>query len=158
MVDELRETLNTNVENLTLAQAYFNWSGDEPHYIPFLVWLLENPESPVALPGKISLKNHDYIHILLGRTKSTLDEAFVVGFTMGNDMKTKWFHLLVFKFFASWLYPYPYRFSAEDLKVFDSGVTYGRSVSVKQLNDFDFKRVQDQTVTQLRKLLLINSI
>lgn len=50
------------------------------------MWLLENPDSPLPFAGKIDLYRHDCLHLLLERGLSVEDEAFVVGFTMGNDL------------------------------------------------------------------------
>ena len=72
-----------------LREALQSMGGDPPSSIPFLLWLLENPDSPIALPGKIDLYRHDCLHLLLDRGFSLYDEAFVVGFTMGNDVQTQ---------------------------------------------------------------------
>jgi hypothetical protein len=140
----------------TLEGVYTQLQGDSQGAIPLLVRLLENPESPVALPGKINLRNHDYLHILLNRGQSAQDEAFVVGFTMGNDPQANSFHVGLFKFFARFLYPKVYRFSLEHLKIFDLGFRYGRRLKTKHLNLFDFESCQHQTVAVLRKELGID--
>lgn len=75
--------------SLTLGEAYQALSGSSPSDIPFLSELLENPDSPIALRCKIYLEDHDCLHLLLNRGLSLEDEAFIIGFTMGNDLKTK---------------------------------------------------------------------
>lgn len=45
--------------------------------------LFENPSSPWASPGAITLDRDDCVHILLGRGLTSEDEAFVIGFTNG---------------------------------------------------------------------------
>ena len=60
---------------------------DEESKLPLSLWLFEDPDSPVALPGAACLDLHDCLHILLNRGYSTADEAFVVGFSMGNDRR-----------------------------------------------------------------------
>jgi hypothetical protein len=62
---------------LTLRQRLNQLGGDRPDQIPFLVWLLENPDSCFALPGCIDLHGHDCLHVLLQRGFSPYDEAFV---------------------------------------------------------------------------------
>ena len=57
--------------------------------IPWLVWLMENPKSPLHLHGASNLNDHDYVHVLLNKGQANNDEAFVIGFTMGNDDRTK---------------------------------------------------------------------
>jgi len=118
--------------------------------IPWIIWLLENPQSLLALPGKINLYNHDCLHILLDRKCQIEDEAFVIGFTMGNDSKTNRLHLLIFKFFAKFLYPLDYRFNSHHLRIFDLGVIYGKKITNKNLNQVDFKLIKNRTVQQCR--------
>ena len=57
--------------------------------IPFIIWLFENPKSWFHLNGACDLKKHDMIHVLLECDQSNADEAFVIGFTMGNDKNIK---------------------------------------------------------------------
>ncbi len=95
----------------TLRDALAAMQGDASDSIPFLVRLLENPASPMALPGMIDLYRHDCLHLLLGRGFSLHDEAFVVGFTMGNDLRTRPIHLAIFKICSLLFYPRPYRFA-----------------------------------------------
>jgi hypothetical protein len=122
------------LDTLTLLEAYQNFQGDPPTEIPFLVWLLENPDSPCSLPGKISLENHDRLHWILDRGFSGEDEAYVVGFSMGNDVKTTQLHIIILKIFAVCFYPKKYRFKYTDLQAFDRGFQLGKSVKVKNLN------------------------
>ncbi|MEO0407012.1 MAG: hypothetical protein AAF289_06640 [Cyanobacteria bacterium P01_A01_bin.135] len=140
----------------SLAQAYRELGGDPPAKIPRVVWLLENPDSPLALGGSISLRNHDYLHILLGRGFSPKDEAFVIGVTMGNDPCTRWWDYAIFKLAARFLYPHPYRFTQDHLRIFDQGVVLGRSLGVKSLNRFDFDRLDHLSVRALRWMVGIS--
>ena len=77
--------------------------------IPFIVWLLENPESIVSLPGKISLQDHDYLHSVLDCDRSPTGEAIIIGSCMGSDPNTKKIHILIFKLFARYVYPQAYK-------------------------------------------------
>ena len=115
----------------TLKEALKEFAIDKPGDIPWIVRLLENPASPVALPGKISLLGHDCLHLLLDRYLSSSDEAFVIGFSMGNHRKTKSWHIKIFKFFSRYLYPDPYKFTPQDFYSFDLGFEYGRSLNPK---------------------------
>ena len=140
-------------DSSTLFDCLKNINGDEQSNIPWIVWSLENPDSIFPLPGKINLYNHDCLHILLGRDFSLFDEAFVVGFTMGSDLKTNRFHLAAFKFLSSLFYPKQYKFNREHFKLFDIAFSYGRRLKVKNLNQFDFKAYENKTVSELRKYL-----
>lgn len=140
-------------QNQTLGDALQTIGGDAPSDIPLVVRLLENPASPIALPGKIDLYRHDCLHLLLNRGFSLEDEAFVVGFTMGNDKQTRPLHLIVFKLCSWLLYPKPYRFHWTHFKTFDRGVACGRSVKTRNLNTFDFKAQGHKTIAALRHQL-----
>lgn len=145
------------LEDRSLRQALQAMGGDPPSGIPFLVRLLENPDSPIALPGKIDLYHHDCLHVLLDRGFSLEDEAFVIGFTMGNDVQTNWLHVAIFKLCSFLFYTKSYRFRWAHFKSFDLGAAYGRSIKDKNLNRFDFSSYQDQPLAVLRRFLGIKS-
>ena len=142
--------------NQTLFECLKTIKGDEQSNIPWIVWLLENPDSIFPLPGKINLYNHDCLHILLDRGISLFDEAFVVGFTMGSDIRSNRFHLAVFKILSRLFYPQEYKFEREHFKLFDLAFDYGRSLKVKNLNQFNFKAYENKTVSEFRKYLGID--
>ena len=73
--------------------------------VSWLVWLIENPKSPFHLHGAATLHDHDHIHVLLRREQANDDEAFVIGFTMGNDDRIKLWEVKLFKFISRWLLP-----------------------------------------------------
>ena len=147
---ELHGDLPQSLAQLTLAQAYALLSGDCPDEIPFVVWLVENPDSPFALPGKISLQQHDLLHLLLGRGFAAGDEAYVIGLTMGNDLSTKRWHIWLFKLVSLLIYPPKFRFALSDLKAFDKGLAWGRNLPIKNLNQLDFTEYQDWQLSSLR--------
>ena len=93
--------VDQDISELTLGEAYHLFVKDEASGIPIQVWLLENPGSPIAFPGSVNLYGHDCIHLLLNRGMSNFDEAFVVGFTMGNCDKVEAKHLSTFKLFLN---------------------------------------------------------
>lgn len=125
--------------------------------IPLIVWLLENPESIISLPGKISLQDHDYLHSLLDCNRSPTGEAIVIGSCMGSDPNTKKIHILIFKLFARYVYPQAYKLSKKDLTNFDRGFDYGKYLYRKNkvpLNQI--KSSQFNSVEQARIYLGIN--
>jgi hypothetical protein len=83
---------------------------------------------------------------------SLYEEAFVIGFTMGNDTQTRRIHIIIFKLLSSLLYPKNYRFNQNHLQVFDLGVSYGRSVKVRNLNKIDFRLYLNESLVFLRSL------
>lgn len=145
-------------DELALSAACENLQeGLEPK-IPFLVWLLENPSSPLSLPGKISLLEHDYIHLLLKKSFAPIDEAYIVGFTMGNDTDTGWIHLWILKFVSYLLYPREYRWNYQQLKVFDRGVDHGKKAKVKNLNKLDWAKFRFKHLKDIRLELELDLI
>jgi hypothetical protein len=143
-------------EQLTLKEAYSQLPGDPPQEIPFLVWLFEDLDSPLPLPGKISLKNHDYLHVILDLDLSCKSEAFIVGFTMGNDVGTHGIYVNLFKLIVRFLYPQKYRFSSEDVESFEKGLTFGRDLPRKNLNGCIFQDFQEDTLLEIRNDLGID--
>jgi hypothetical protein len=137
----------------TLHDAVQQLAIDSPADIPFILWLLEQPGSPIALPGKIDLYGHDCLHALLNRSHSLPDEAFIRGFTMGNDWQATGLHKFLYKLAAFTVYPKKYRFSWNDWQAFDAGFVYGRSIHHRNLNQLDFSTYQNHTVAQVRQLL-----
>ena len=140
----------------SLLHAYQKFGGMEQSEVPWIIWLLENPASPVALAGAIPLKEHDYLHLLLQRGKSPEDEAFVIGFTMGNDTHLSKLHLWIFKFAARFLYPKNYRFTKDHFEVFDAGVKTGEQLPIKNLCRLNYSSIEGESLDQLRAELNIN--
>ncbi len=124
--------------------------------IPWIIRLLENPTSPLHLPGAISLERHDAVHILLGRGMRVQDEAFVIGFTMGADPALRDWHVSLFKWASNVLYPKVYRFTNDHLVAFELGVREGRRQPCTNLHLFPFEDHLGETLDSLRKRLGIN--
>ena len=140
----------------TLQDAVQQLTIDSQADTPLIIWLLEHPNSSIALPGKINLYGHDCLHAILNRGHSPPDEAFILGFTMGNDSQTTWLHKFLYQIAASTVYPKKYRFSWKDFQFFDAGFVYGRSIPRKNLNQLDFSTYQNRTVSQVRQQLAIS--
>jgi hypothetical protein len=112
---------------------------------------LENPASPVALPGNIDLFGHDCIHLLLKKGFTSASEAYVVGFTMGNDLRTTNLHFTFFKFASLFLYPPKYRLTIAEISILEKGFKKGRGTPIKNLNQIDLEQWSDKTLGELRK-------
>jgi hypothetical protein len=139
------------LDDMTLEKAYESLEGDAPSEIPKIVWLLENPASPFALPGSIDLFGHDCLHLLLKKGFTSSHEAYVVGFTMGNDERTTDLHFTFFKFASLFLYPPKYRLTIADLAILERGFKKGRNVTTKNLNQMDIEQWNDITLRELRE-------
>lgn len=143
----------TELNNLTLRQAYRQTvDGQEPYAIPWIVWLLENPDSPLPFPGQIYLREHDYLHLIFGLDRSSESEAFIVGFTMGLDPSTSPVHLMIFRFISQYFYPDVYKFDTIDLVSFSQGFIKGRNSRYRSLDGFDFLPYLDMKISKIRNL------
>jgi len=124
--------------------------------IPEIVRQLENPSSPVALPGAVTLGRHDVIHILLGRGLLDQDEAFVLGFTMGNDSKYRDADGDLMRQALEHWYPEPFRILGNKLQIFELGVQTGRSMGIPDIAHFPIEELRSQSVGQARQELKIS--
>ncbi|MGV0028486.1 hypothetical protein ACFE35_26145 [Phormidesmis priestleyi ANT.L61.2] len=68
----------------TLHDAAQQLAIDSQPDTPFIIWLLEHPNSPIALPGKIDLYGHDCLHnipIARSRYPEKLTSTGMIAFT-----------------------------------------------------------------------------
>ncbi|MCY3007804.1 MAG: hypothetical protein NTV29_17755 [Planctomycetota bacterium] len=124
--------------------------------IPEVIQRLENPSSPVALPGAVTLGRHDVLHILLGRGLLDQDEAFVIGFTMGNATRYRDDDgVLMRKALAHW-YPEPFRISGSKLQVFDLGIQAGKAMGIPDIAQIPIENLGGWTLGHARQELKIS--
>lgn len=81
------------------------------------------------------------------------DEAFVIGYTMGNDEKVKDWELKFYKAATKLLYPKKYSFNDITSKVFDLGVKFGKENGIKNIHNFPFEEHHRKSIAELRNLL-----
>jgi hypothetical protein len=145
--------------DLTLGQAMDDLArvGAGQQEIPFIVQLMENPRYDIPgldlIHGAVDLKNHDAIHVLLGRGLLQKDEAFVIGFTMGSTRKVTGFEERLFTLIAKRFYPGIFRFDDEDVRVFRDAVRLAWICGGRALDKVDFQSVRDRTLADLREAL-----
>lgn len=148
------------LEHMTLKEALhiFQQGGDQQLDIPLRIRLLENSASPIALPGKIDLFNHDCLHILFERGKSSEDEAIILGVTFGSHPRFNNFHLAVFNYASRFLYPYPYRFTQKHLKVLKLAFSYAKQRKFPNFSQINFRSIdfQKMTIASLRQIMGID--
>jgi hypothetical protein len=144
-------------DSLTLQEALDTLPGNDPKAIHRLVRLFENPCSPLAFKGAISLERHDCVHIMLGRGLTAQDEAFVIGFTMGTSKNISLLEVKLFQFISKHIYPPTYRFSDDNLKIFKLGLKYGKECQVSQIYDFPFELYKERTLGEIRDILCIST-
>lgn len=119
--------------------------------IPWIIKLLENPESPFRFRGAVSLIDHDVLHVLLGRGLQDQDEAFVIGFAMGTAKKPSPIQRRVLRFVLGRVYPEPYRIPNSLLPAFDLGFACGRETGKKNLYKMKLDSFEGVSVRQARK-------
>ncbi len=143
-------------DGLTLGEVLDTLPGANQEEISKIVRLFENPASPIAFKGAVSLERHDCIHILLGRGLLNQDEAFVIGFTMGTSKAISSMEARMFKLVTEYLYPKPYKFTDNEHTVFDLALERGHECRVEKIYDFPFEEHFDDKLGDLREQIGIN--
>jgi hypothetical protein len=153
-----RPTLDDSKRNLGEAlEEMLAVYGDQLSKIPMSMKILENPLSPVHLPGAVSLRRHDLIHILIGCDTTLEGEHFIVGFTMGAAQRLRPWHVSFFKWFVMHCYPVEYRSDGRGWKLFDLGVEMAGKMGVKDLHKAPLeKRFLQQSIESGRAQLGID--
>ncbi|MBD1909996.1 MULTISPECIES: hypothetical protein [unclassified Leptolyngbya] len=117
------------------------------------MYFLENSIGPYTFPGEIAPGNQDCLYILLDLSINHDNEAFVLGFAMGNDEKARHYHLLLFKFASEFIYSPKHRFNQRQLKFFERGFLYGKSLPTKNLHCTEFERFYSNRIGEIRAYL-----
>lgn len=144
-------------DELTLRDVLATLPAAPPAAIPWIVRLFENPQGWLRLHGAVNLRNHDMIHVLLGRGLLGQDEAFVIGFTMGSTKAVSWVERMFFKFVVSRVYPPPYRISWRTLAAYDLGLEAGRELGVPNLHLRLHEEMLDRPLGDTRRLLGVDT-
>lgn len=146
-------------DEITLQEAYDSLLavGNAASEVPLIVRLTENPEFHLGglgfFKGRVTLEQHDCIHILLGRGARLMDEAFVIGFTMGSTDRVSSSESRIFEFISSKLYPEAYRFDDDQLRVFRDAVALGYVSDCTPLDTVDFRPFFAQSLREVRAAL-----
>ncbi len=146
-------------DNMTLGAALqdLRACGDRQGDIPLLVQLVENPRFHTPgldiFHGRVDLMAHDCIHILLGRGMLPKDEAFVIGFTMGSTNRINATEEKLFTFIAQNFYPGVYRFSEDDIAVFQDALRLGFISRCIPLDRVDYEQFNGDTLSEIRSQL-----
>jgi hypothetical protein len=131
--------------------------GNLQEEVPFLVKILENPAFDVPplsiFRGRVTLEQHDCIHLLLGRGTTLYDEAFTIGFTMGSTKKMSTVATRMFLAISSRYYPKPYRFPRVARRIFRDAVHLGAVSDCRPLDGVDFGPLMDLSLYDVRQTL-----
>ena len=124
---------------------------------PLIVQLVENPRFDIPgieiFNGSVGLEAHDAIHALLGRGLLPKDEAFVIGFTMGSTNRMSTFEKRLFGLTAKYLYPGPYKFGDDDIKIFTKAAHLGYVSNCQPLNKVDYEKLMHLTLREAREAI-----
>jgi len=135
--------------------------GAPPEDIPFLVKLIENPRFSIPgitlFHGAVDLKQHDCIHLALGRGMLPKDEAFIIGFTMGSTQMVTTTEETLFCKISKHLYPRIYKFDDEDIEIFKDAVRLGAISRCAALDSFNFEPWLHRPLTELREAIGLES-
>ncbi|MBM7067995.1 hypothetical protein [Actibacterium sp. 188UL27-1] len=150
--DEWQPGLDT--DDMTLAAVLATMPKSDADDVPEVVRKYENPESPDALPGAISLARHDCLHVILGRGLHVQDEAFIIGVTMGADTTMTGAITEEFIHISTTLYPKVWRFQPDHIASYRLGVGFGMD-NLKgadlHLTAWEAEPHQSQTIAALRR-------
>ena len=128
--------------------------GNPQSEVPWIVRVMANPlfdVPPLSMfRGRVTLEQHDCIHLLLGRGTTLMDEAFTVGFTMGSTKRMSTSALDVFGKVAGRLYPVAYRFPPAAIQVFHYAVHLATISGCKPLDRVDFLPLMDRSLHEIR--------
>jgi hypothetical protein len=147
-------------DDAATLEAVFNQVmtfGNSQVEVPFIVRLVENPRYQLRryplFHGAVSLRQHDFIHIILGRGYTLADEAFVIGFTMGTTDKVSTTEAWLYCQAACHLYPKAYRFKPDHARIFRDAVAAGYISACLPLDVFDFEEVRHLPLREIRRRL-----
>lgn len=144
-----------DTDDLTLRALYDTLPGFPAEAVHPMVRLFENPDSPIAFEGAITLERHDIVHCLLGRGLIDQDEAFVLGYTMGTSKRMNRVKKWAFKTVLA-NYPEPYRIMGPELKAYDLGVEAGSKCGTNAIYDHPLENYFDLTICEARRQLGID--
>lgn len=138
-------------ENTSLAEVLNSMPPSPIGGIPRIIQLFENPTSPYCLSGPTDLRTHDIIHILLGRGMLQQDEAFVIGYSMGNAYNASALDRMWFLKIATNNYPHPFTFSKTDAQVYNLAFDFGLSSKEKDIHNLDVSKLLSASVLSVRQ-------
>lgn len=144
-------------DRITLRDALADMQrvGAQQGEVPLMVQLVENPRYRIPgvtiFHGAVDLRQHDCIHLALGRGLLPMDEAFTIGFTMGSTQQVSTLEEELFALISKHLYPPFYQFGDDDLRVFRDAVRLGFISGCQPLDEVDFDQYLDLTLAEMRQ-------
>jgi hypothetical protein len=155
--------ITLNQRNVPLREALANLHalGAKQAEIPLMVQLVENPSYDLPggdlFHGRVDLKTHDLIHIILGRGLLMHDEAFTIGFTMGSTNRVTTTEEVLYTLISKFIYPNVYQFDDDAIRIFRDATKLGYISDCTPLNQVDFDPLMDQSLDDVRKSIGIET-
>lgn len=129
--------------------------------IPLMIELADNAELNTAnqrlFAGNLDLRQHDCIHILLGRGLLLADEMFTIGFTLASHYKASMREAHFYAYFARKIFSAINHLSDAELSIFRDGVRLGYISGCVALDKFDYEPWLDESLNKLRDAIGIES-
>lgn len=148
---------------ITLREAYEKMKAVSNSQIdvPKEIQYVENPEYDNTLlryflnpfPGRVDLRYHDFIHLILGRGMLKKDEAFIIGFTMGSTNRMFTWRIRLYSWIAKYVYEKPWNFDNSDIRVFWDAAKAGWISDCVPLCYVEFNKYLDMKLVDIRKSL-----
>lgn len=135
--------------------------GNTSDEVPWIVKIMENPSfdfPPFSMfKGRVSLFQHDCIHLVLGRGTTLIDEAFTIGFTMGSSHEMSTMAAKLFGYVAGHWYPKAYRFPSAAQRVYKDAMHLGMVSNSVPLEEVDYRPLLHLTLAEVRSHLGIET-
>jgi hypothetical protein len=142
---------------LGTAYASLEAVGMRQRDVPLIVQLVENPRYDLPgieiFSGATHLREHDCLHIVLGRGLLPKDEAFVLGFTMGSSNRVGEVEERLFTLIARYLYPKNYRFDDDDVAVYKDAVRLAYVSDCRPLAEVKLEPMLDWPLGRIREAI-----
>ncbi|MEJ2391618.1 MAG: hypothetical protein P8019_09505 [Gammaproteobacteria bacterium] len=142
-------------ESMTLADALASLPAQERRELPLMLRMQRDPElsflSKLAFRAGIDQRQHDCIHILLGRGLLPMDQAFVLGFTIASSKKGSLPEHRLNAEIGRHQARCDSLFSDSERSVFREGIKLAYMSFCAPLDGFDFQPWQNQSLRELRE-------
>lgn len=125
--------------------------------LPLMLRLQRDPElsflGQLVFKAGLDQQQHDCIHILLGRGMLPMDQAFVLGFTIGCSRKGCLPEHRLYSDVGRHFFKQVHLFDDAEAAVFKEGIKQAYLSFCAPLENFDFMPWYDQTLRQLRQAI-----
>ena len=145
-------------DNMTLMSALASVPPlSDKSELPLMLRLQRDPDlsflGQLVFHAGLDEHQHDCIHILLGRGFLPMDQAFVLGFTLGSSKKSSMPEPKLHAEVGRHFYKNVPLFSESESAVFKEGVKLAYLSFCAPLESFDFRPWHNQTLREIREAI-----